>query len=106
VFVASQLDVAGQMLRKSGRTLKNEWERLTGELWPAGCIAHHTCPLADGGADNGSNIEPMTPSEHVQHHKDRGISDAGEGVVSRSSSGNNRMRKSKGGLDLSNEKSC
>lgn len=58
--------------RRSGRSLKKEWEAINGESWPEGCVAHHICPLADGGADNGSNIQPKTPEDHVQGHKDNG----------------------------------
>jgi hypothetical protein len=58
--------------RRSSRSLRAEWERLTGKTWPEGHVAHHTRPLADGGRDDATNIEPKTPDDHVQHHKDRG----------------------------------
>jgi hypothetical protein len=56
--------------RRSGRSLKREWERLNGVPWPTGCQAHHTTPLADGSADCGTNIEPLTPEDHRRHHKE------------------------------------
>ena len=58
--------------RRSGRALKKEWEGLTGKPWPAGCVAHHKCPLADGGADDATNIEPLPAPDHRKHHKDNG----------------------------------
>ncbi len=58
--------------RRSGRSLKREWEGMHGQPWPEGCVAHHICPLADGGKDNAANIEPKTPEDHVQGHKDNG----------------------------------
>ena len=30
------------------------------------------CPLADGGKDDATNIQPKTPEDHVQGHKDNG----------------------------------
>ncbi len=62
---------------KGVATLRREWERLNGRSWPTDengrrHIAEHKQPLADGGADDGSNIEPLTPEEHTQQHKDRG----------------------------------
>ena len=38
--------------------------------WPPGSVAHHRVPLADGGADNASNIDPMTPEAHREHHRE------------------------------------
>jgi RHS repeat-associated protein len=58
--------------RRSGRSLKKEWEEIHGIPWPTGCVAHHTCPLADGGEDSGENIEPLSPGDHVEHHKKKG----------------------------------
>lgn len=58
--------------RRSGRSLKAEWEELHGKSWSEGCVAHHMCPLGDGGADHAGNIEPKTPEDHVQGHKDNG----------------------------------
>jgi RHS repeat-associated protein len=51
--------------RRSGRSLKKEWEGLHGQPWPPGCVAHHDCPLADGGTDNAGNIVPIPPKDHV-----------------------------------------
>jgi RHS repeat-associated protein len=58
-------------------TLRREWERLNDQPWPTDAngrrhIAEHKVPLADGGVDDGTNIEPLTPEEHTQRHKDRG----------------------------------
>ncbi|HVX41708.1 MAG TPA: RHS repeat-associated core domain-containing protein [Gemmatimonadaceae bacterium] len=58
--------------RRSGRSLKKEWEGLHGQPWPPGCVAHHDCPLADGGKDDATNIIPLTPDDHVDHHKSKG----------------------------------
>jgi len=58
--------------RRSGRTLKKEWEAIHGVPWPAGCVAHHCVPLADGGVDAGINIKPLTPGEHTEHHQKQG----------------------------------
>ena len=60
------------MERRSGRSLKKEWEGLHGQPWPPGCVAHHDCPLADGGSDDAGNIIPLPPKDHVDHHKSRG----------------------------------
>jgi hypothetical protein len=66
-------DVTSVVLeRPSGRSLKGEWAGLYGKPWPVGCVAHHICPLADGGKDDATNIEPKTPEDHVQGHKENG----------------------------------
>ena len=33
---------------------------------------HHIQPLADRGADDGSNIDPMFADDHTKHHQDDG----------------------------------
>jgi hypothetical protein len=58
--------------RRKGKSLKKEWEGLHGQPWPPGCVAHHDCPLADGGKDDATNIIPLTPEGHVDHHKTNG----------------------------------
>lgn len=58
--------------RRSGRSLKKEWEGLHGTPWPAGCVAHHDCALADGGKDDATNIVPLPASDHVELHKSKG----------------------------------
>jgi RHS repeat-associated protein len=45
-------------------TLRREWERLNDQPWPTDAngrrhIAEHKVPLADGGVDDGTNIEPL-----------------------------------------------
>jgi hypothetical protein len=70
--MAAAADATAFSARRSGRSLKKEWEEINGASWPAGCVAHHVCPLADGGADEASNIEPKTPGEHVELHKKNG----------------------------------
>jgi hypothetical protein len=35
-------------------------------------VAHHDCPLADGGKDDAGNIVPLPPKDHVEHHKSKG----------------------------------
>lgn len=32
-------------------------------------VAHHKIPLGDGGADDGSNIEPLPVEEHMKRHE-------------------------------------
>lgn len=71
--VRAGADATGVVLeRRSGRSLKREWEKGQGVPWPDGCVAHHICPLADGGPDDASNIVPKTPKDHVEDHKKNG----------------------------------
>jgi hypothetical protein len=53
---------------KSKYQLIQEWEAIHLQTWPEGAVAHHIRPLADGGADDGSNIQPLTPLEHRMLH--------------------------------------
>jgi RHS repeat-associated protein len=63
---------------KSTKQLRKEWEEINGEAWPKdsetgrNMVAAHKDALADGGADAGSNITPMTNSAHIQDHKEKG----------------------------------
>jgi hypothetical protein len=63
---------------KSQAMLIAEWQKLHPYVsWPT-CSdgkpaeAHHTRPLADGGADDGSNIQPMCADAHRNRHKGNG----------------------------------
>jgi RHS repeat-associated protein len=63
--------------REKTDKLRKAWEGIHGVPWPKTAdgrnkTAHHDVPLADGGADAGENIVPMDPSDHTQHHKDKG----------------------------------
>jgi len=54
--------------------VKKAWERYYGKEWPKSpegrnYDAHHKEPKADGGSDHPTNIEPLAPEDHVQHHK-------------------------------------
>jgi len=58
-------------------TLRREWERLNNQPWPTDAngkrhVCEHKVPLADGGVDDGSNVEPLDEEVHKQRHKDRG----------------------------------
>ena len=58
-------------------TPRREWERQNDQPWPKdengkNKVCEHKLPLADGGADDGTNVEPLSPEEHTQRHKDRG----------------------------------
>jgi|GEM_PF-3794857 len=58
---------------KSDTQLIREWEALHApERWRPGDMVHHTVPLADGGADSGANIEPLSPLDHLRHHRGEG----------------------------------
>jgi RHS repeat-associated protein len=66
-------------VRKPTYKLRKEWEELYGKPWPMDptrpgkpMIAHHRDPIADGGIDNGSNIEPMEYQAHIDHHRNNG----------------------------------
>jgi RHS repeat-associated protein len=71
-------DVTGYALpRRSTRSIRREWEGIHGIPWPLGADgrpheAHHKEPLADGGVDDATNIEPLPKADHIQRHKDNG----------------------------------
>jgi RHS repeat-associated protein len=64
----------GPTPRRSSRSIRNEWQRETGQQWPRDPatgrnmdVAHNT-PLADGGSNELSNVQPLPHVEHVQQH--------------------------------------
>ena len=63
---------------KTTQQLRNEWEEANGTTWPKdpktgkNMVADHEIPLADGGADHGTNITPRTNSDHIQRHNANG----------------------------------
>lgn len=64
--------------RTSSRTLRSQWEKATGEKWPAdpktgrNQDVSHIKPLADGGANHVSSIEPVPHDEHMREHQRNG----------------------------------
>jgi RHS repeat-associated protein len=64
--------------RVPSKRLRKEWQEYYQTEWPMDPdtgrpkIAHHTRPLADGGTNHPSNIEPMTRRQHVEHHRRNG----------------------------------
>lgn len=75
--ITAQADATSVVQRKSTRTIRKEWEGLHDSPWPVGVDgsphqAHHVEPLADGGADDAANIEPLPKADHIQRHKDNG----------------------------------
>ena len=63
---------------KSPKKLRKEWEEANGKPWPKdpetgkNMHADHVKPLADGGADNGSNVQPLTRGDHIKRHQENG----------------------------------
>ena len=76
--IVAQADATANMLqRRSTRSIRREWEGIHGVPWPVGADgrphdAHHGQPLADGGVDDATNIEPLPKTDHIQRHKDNG----------------------------------
>ncbi len=63
--------------------MRRQWEEIHGQSWPKNPMTerirpggnqdgHHIVPKSKGGADHGSNIQPMTPSDHTNHHREHG----------------------------------
>ena len=69
---------SGTPRKKSPKQLRKEWEDLNGKPWPKdpntgkNMDADHIKPLADGGADNGSNIQPLSRRDHTRRHQENG----------------------------------
>jgi RHS repeat-associated protein len=67
----------GTIKRRSSASLRREWEEIYGRKWPRapdGTLyeVNHVLPLADGGYDNGWNVEPMSQYMHRLLHSSRG----------------------------------
>ncbi|MGL6194200.1 MAG: HNH endonuclease signature motif containing protein [Thermoguttaceae bacterium] len=67
------------LYRKSSKTIRKEWEEANGKSWPKdpnnlirNQDVSHKVPLADGGTNDLSNIEPLPHSAHMQQHIDKG----------------------------------
>ena len=73
-------DISGDVeARVSSRTLRSLWQKVTGQPWPKdpknpnrNQDVSHIKPLADGGTNEVSNIEPKPRDEHVEEHKNNG----------------------------------
>jgi Pretoxin HINT domain len=63
--------------------MRRQWEDIHGQPWPKNPMnerirpggnqdGHHIIPKNKGGIDHGSNIRPMTPSQHTAHHQQHG----------------------------------
>lgn len=69
---------AASVERVSSKTLRDRWEKATGQKWPKdpntgrNLDVSHKRPLADGGTNDIDNIEPLPRNEHVRQHKEAG----------------------------------
>jgi hypothetical protein len=63
--------------------MRKQWEDIHGQSWPKNPLTerirpggnqdgHHIIPKSKGGIDHGSNIQPMTPTDHTAHHRQHG----------------------------------
>ena len=63
--------------------MRRAWEKFYGKQWPknpptekirpgGNQDGHHIVHKSKGGSDHPSNITPMTPSQHIDHHKTHG----------------------------------
>ena len=72
------VDPEGEEKRGTSSKLRNKWEAHTGQPWPVDSHTgrkydvSHIVPLADGGTNHVSNIEPMLHQDHIKMHKENG----------------------------------
>ena len=68
----------GRAKRVSSKTLRNRWEKETGQKWPKDPKTErnrdvsHKNPLAAGGTHDIGNIEPLPHDDHVRRHSEAG----------------------------------
>jgi RHS repeat-associated protein len=74
----------GQLVHNGNSArIRRDWERYYNKPWPKNPMterirpggnrdAHHIKYRCNGGTDEPLNIEPMTPSEHIDHHRKYG----------------------------------
>jgi hypothetical protein len=70
-------ELIGAVGRPASKTLRNQWEKFYNEVWPKtldgkNFHAHHKDAVSQGGSHDPTNIQPMSPSDYVQHHVDNG----------------------------------